>query len=209
MARILNGILGGLSGKVAGVVGGAWKGINYVRGYAIPANPQSAGQVAQRGKFSFSVTFAQSILSSVINKFWEKMNAGMSGFNSFQKVNISQCDAVTGLTVNNKTMQGSLESTTFLTAEYDTVTGNINLTTSASVLGNGLATDKMLIVVFDKTNNIAFVSDAINLRSETGATMAIGEGRTATDLIVFVSYYRGTAPDYLMSNSLAAFATAP
>ena len=53
MGKIGKGILGGVSGKVANVVGASWKGIDYLR--AKPqsvANPRSVLQVNQRTKGS-------------------------------------------------------------------------------------------------------------------------------------------------------------
>ncbi len=53
MGRINQGILGGFSGKVGNVVGGNWKGIDYMRVKpASVANPKTVGQVNQRTKWS-------------------------------------------------------------------------------------------------------------------------------------------------------------
>ena len=41
MAKIKAGILSKVSGKVAGVVGGTWKGTNYLRELVKPANPNT------------------------------------------------------------------------------------------------------------------------------------------------------------------------
>ena len=52
MGKINQGILGGFSGKVGNVIGGTWKGIDYMR--VKPAhvtNPKTEGQVDQRSKF--------------------------------------------------------------------------------------------------------------------------------------------------------------
>lgn len=46
MARMNQGILGGLSGKVGNVVGGTWKGISYLR--ALPASVKDAKSIKQR-----------------------------------------------------------------------------------------------------------------------------------------------------------------
>ena len=60
MGRINQGILGGFSGKVGNVVGGNWKGINYMRVKpASVANPKTVGQVNQRTKFSERLKFLQ------------------------------------------------------------------------------------------------------------------------------------------------------
>jgi hypothetical protein len=53
MGTIKKGILGGVSGKVGNVVGGSWKGIDYLR--VLPAsvhNANSQPQISQRYKFS-------------------------------------------------------------------------------------------------------------------------------------------------------------
>jgi hypothetical protein len=60
MAKILNGILGGGRGKVAGVVMGIWKGISYLKAYAVPSNPNTVPQQQQRTKFGeFSALMSQ------------------------------------------------------------------------------------------------------------------------------------------------------
>ena len=52
MAKLFTGILGSGRGKVANVVMGRWKGIDYIRAYAVPANPRTEPQVQNRSKFS-------------------------------------------------------------------------------------------------------------------------------------------------------------
>jgi hypothetical protein len=62
MATIKSGILGNVSGKVGNVVGGTWKGINYLR--TMPAgisNPNTELQASQRLKFSTVAKFLQPI----------------------------------------------------------------------------------------------------------------------------------------------------
>ena len=51
MGKISQGILGGVSGKVGNVVGGSWKGIDYLKIMpASVANPQTPAQMDQRSK---------------------------------------------------------------------------------------------------------------------------------------------------------------
>jgi hypothetical protein len=60
MGKINQGILGGLSGKVGNVIGGNWKGINYLRIKPTSvANPRTEGQVNQRNKFTATLEFLQ------------------------------------------------------------------------------------------------------------------------------------------------------
>lgn len=58
MVKIGGGILGGVSGKVANVVGAKQKGNDYIR--AMPqnvANPKTLAQVNQRTKFTLVLRF--------------------------------------------------------------------------------------------------------------------------------------------------------
>ena len=88
MAKIKAGILSKVSGKVAGVVGGTWKGTNYLRELVKPANPNTPLQQAQRGKMSFVVHVARQLVGDVLNPFLNKFCKTMSGYNWFCKENI-------------------------------------------------------------------------------------------------------------------------
>ncbi|MDP3314069.1 DUF6266 family protein [Lutibacter sp.] len=60
MGKIGQGILGGLSGKVGNIIGGSWKGIDYIRIKPTSvANPRTEGQVNQRNKFTATLEFLQ------------------------------------------------------------------------------------------------------------------------------------------------------
>lgn len=90
MATIKQGILGGFSGRVAGVVGSSWKGIAVMKSRPQSvANPQTAGQVAQRTKFSNTTAFAVAILATVIKPLWDRFASGISGYNDFVRTNIA------------------------------------------------------------------------------------------------------------------------
>ena len=90
MAR-LNGPLFslGASGKLAdALVYGSWKGIKTVRQYVIPANPQTAGQVAQRALVTAAVSAWKNYFTDAeAQAAWDRhaLNESrpMSGFNSF------------------------------------------------------------------------------------------------------------------------------
>lgn len=90
MAKIKAGILSKVSGKVAGVVGGTWKGTNYLRELVKPANPNTPLQQAQRGKMSFVVKAARQLVGDVLNPYLNKFCKTMSGYNWFCKENIAK-----------------------------------------------------------------------------------------------------------------------
>lgn len=90
MGKIPQGILGGISGKIGGVVGSSWKGINVLKTLPLSvANPKTAAQIAQRSKFSNTVSFAGIILAQVIKPLWDRFASRMSGYNDFIKTNIN------------------------------------------------------------------------------------------------------------------------
>src|SRR5690606_18987475 len=94
MGKISQGVLGGFSGKVGNVVGGSWKGIDYMRIMpANVANPKSPGQLDQRSKFSTVLQFLQPLVDFV--KVGFKLYAkNMTQFNSAMSYNL--LNAITG-----------------------------------------------------------------------------------------------------------------
>lgn len=70
MATIKKGILGGFSGKVGTVIGGNWKGIDYMR--SLPkksSKPATALQNDQRIKFTIAMAFIKPISKLVTKGF--------------------------------------------------------------------------------------------------------------------------------------------
>jgi hypothetical protein len=89
MGTIRKGILGGISGKVANVVGSSWKGIDYLRSMPTSvANPRTVKQVAARTKLTNCVQFIRKYMGSVIKPYWDRYADAMSGFNLFIKSNV-------------------------------------------------------------------------------------------------------------------------
>lgn len=89
MARLSQGILGGISGRIGNVVGSSWKGIAVIKSKALSvANPRTAAQVAQRDKMTSIVDVAKFILAGVIKPLNDRFASGMSGFNLFVSRNI-------------------------------------------------------------------------------------------------------------------------
>jgi hypothetical protein len=205
MARTNQGILGNVSGRIGNVVGGAWKGIGYLRSYVIPNNPDTEAQQLQRLKMSTLVALAKSMLVGIIQKFWDPWALGMSGFNAFVKANKQTKGEPIDLAQIVIT-QGQLEAPS---TPVPTLSGtNVVIAFTATCHSNGLATDKIAAVVYDKTNHIAFITDAGAIRSAASVTVAVGAGRTANDLYAAVIAYRGESPVTIVSSSTATIVEA-
>lgn len=99
MAKIQNGILGGGRGKVSNVIMGIWKGIDYVKAYAIPANPQSPAQQANRTPWGELARILSLFNVLFIQVYFRSARPRMSGFNAFMQESIAQFRATPGLPV--------------------------------------------------------------------------------------------------------------
>lgn len=88
MGKINQGILGGFSGKVGNVIGGNWKGIDYMRVKAANvSNPRTEGQVDQRTKFTTVLEFLQPMKDFLKVGFKDYANK-MTQFNSAMSYNL-------------------------------------------------------------------------------------------------------------------------
>ena len=209
MGRILQGILGGFSGKVGPVVGASWKGIEYMRSYVKPANPQSDSQVVQRAKFSAIVALARDVLSSLLNTYWDPFLSSMSGFNRFIQVNIGTLDGSYELGVTSKMALGTLEGVELITGTYDTGDGETVVTWSQTTVGNGALTDSVGLVVYDPDSANLTVYTPVVTRDDESITVTAKTGLTATAVIVYLFFYRGTGESFVVSDSVADICAAP
>jgi hypothetical protein len=82
MAKLKNGIMGGLSGKIGPVVGASWKRKHYIRSRPAPrTKPFSRAQLEHQAKFALVADFLLSMRSALQTGFPEKAS-DMSGYNA-------------------------------------------------------------------------------------------------------------------------------
>lgn len=87
MGIIKQGILGGFSGKVGKVVGGAWKGIDYMRSLATSvANPKTQPQVTVRSNFS-TIAKIMASANTLLKKSNWRLAKKQSAFNAAVRIN--------------------------------------------------------------------------------------------------------------------------
>lgn len=168
MGKISQGILGGVSGKVGNVVGGSWKGIDYLRVLpASVANPRTPAQMDQRSKFITVINFLQPI-KDFIRVGFKNYAIKMTQFNSAMSYNVK--NAITGeypdYTIDYTkalvsrgslapALNGTASSTVagLVTFEWDDNSGD----------GNAQSSDKALLVVHNPVKNEAvFILDGVN-----------------------------------------------
>lgn len=194
MGIIRSGILGGFSGKVANVVGSSWKGIAVMKSLPLSvANPQTAGQVAQRGRFSNVVAFAVAILGTVIKPAWDRFAQRQSGFNAFISENIDLFDDESPSPVGDLVIsKGRMASTAIDGVVVDGVGQDISISwTDDSGEGFKLADDTPLIVVADTTTDeVLGYNETTVARSDEAAIVAVPGDRDSDTYAVYLAFRR-------------------
>jgi len=208
-AVLTQGILGPGRNKVGGVIMSKWKSINYIRGYAVPSNPNSDAQQIQRAHFKSMVQFAQKLMVGLIPQMWDPFYDNMSGFNAFVKDNWDDYILSDEPTVNTVFSKGTLEPVFNLAATYGAMAGTTTVSWNADVFGNGLSTDFIFITAVSKLTNLALYQGTppAVTRATEEAVLDLPDGLTATDILVSITTYRGTGIDYVQSNDVREFAT--
>lgn len=209
MGVILQGILGGFSGKVGPVVGGKWKDIDYMRSYVIPSNPNTVNQQAVRTKFSKLVQYGRSLLATILQPFWDPFYSNMSGFNAFISTNYDTLDGSNFLQASSVIAKGTLETVHSNTSTYNSATGAITVTYSGEILGNGLDGDLVYAVAVDRSTGNFYFSVGDDTRNALSIEITAPTGLTATNITTWVFAYRGTGSELVVSDSIGDVCAAP
>ena len=193
MGKINQGILGGVSGQVGNVIGGTWKGIDYLRiKPSSVANPRTEGQVDQRSKFSTVLQFLQPMTDFLRVGFKLYANR-MTQFNAAMSYNLN--NAVTGAYPNFMidyasalVTRGNLTGAANGAATSQSA-GSVEVTwTDNSGSGSAQTTDKALIVLLNTTRGEAVFTTAGPLRSDATATIPVPSEYSGEDVEVFLGF---------------------
>lgn len=205
MSKLQTGILGGPKGKVGGVVGFRWKDKDCIRGYAIPANPNTTAQQTQRNLMKECVKFAKLLVGQVFNAYTDKFIRSMSGFNYFVKSNITLFDGSTDYAAI-KVTEGQLFVPTIASAVYSA--GDITIEYSDALGNNGLATDKVYAVAYHKPTGIMYFPAAEADRDTALIIVTAPAGLTPGDFVVyaFAAQYTRTLVTMISNSSYHAVA---
>ena len=167
MGKFHNGVLGTMTGKVGGVVGRTWKGINTVASYQPNvSNPRTNSQMAQRGKLTALTQLASQLNTGFIKPLWDRDAKKMSGFNAFIQANMAN---VSELGVIN--FAGLIASKGKITAPHNVVVslgaGVIEVEFSPAVIDSyGLPSDKVYCALISPNDFEVVLSSGVASRSE-------------------------------------------
>ena len=199
MGKFHNGVLGTMTGKVGGVVGRTWKGINTVASYQPNvSNPRTNAQVGQRNKLTGLTQLASQLNTGFIKPLWDRDAKKMSGFNAFIQANMA---AVSALGVVDFTIlvasKGKMTAPTGLSTAI--VGTNIELTFDAAVSdAYGLPSDKAFAFAVVPSTGAVHLSSGIVDRS-SGKVVLEGVYNALNDYIIYLAFRR--ADGSMSSNS--------
>jgi len=213
MAKVV-GVDTQIRGKLGARIYQVLNGEQIVKTFAIPSNPESSGQVAQRGVFRDIIACFKSIASEVIAYFWDPFTTtNKTGWGNFISANLLSMGKVAFDITDGVLSQGSLEPVQTLSAEYTTATGVCAVTFSEDKTINGSADDEMSFVVVDADSGLV-VGKVLNedTRADSPLDVACVKDLTATNLEVFAICSQAgfvATGEGLVSNSANCTATAP
>lgn len=145
---------GDLLGRLTGMVGASWKGINYVRKMVIPANPNTAAQQGTRTVFAWLVDKGRRINSTILKPNLFPVPKKKSQFNEFLSRNKSMIAAGVVTVADMIVGAGGL----FVPPSFDAITNlgetQIECSYLATIEGEALATDPVIILIWNESRNI-------------------------------------------------------
>lgn len=193
MAKLKQGILGGISGKIGNIIGSSWKGLAVIKTKPLSvANPRSAGQVAQRNSMTAAVAFVKIILASVVKPLWDRNAQYMSGYNAWVKDNIASFDSTGEFDPTTAIMsKGKMANTMVLDATGSAGSGNATLQWSDdSGEGYKLITDVPFLVMYNATTKGVVGYQTGETRADELSVNAMPVGTLAGHVIHFWFMFR-------------------
>jgi len=213
MAKIV-GALTGITGKCGAFIFQMNKGVQIMKTFAVPSNPNTSEQQTVRTVFRTLVACFKPLATTWIRYFWNPFTVSNGqGWGNFIGFNVDAMGSTFALPQASLS-RGSLEGVYELAATYDTATGIVAGTFYGTIITNGADADKASIAVFDADSGELLGFDfATAERSDEEINITVGKGFTATDINIFVSLSSlapgvGTLVDCSNSNQATCTAAA-
>jgi hypothetical protein len=193
MGKISQGILGGLSGKVGNIIGGSWKGIDYIRiKPSSVANPRTEGQVNQRNKFSATIQFLQPN-KDFLNVGYKAFAVKKTAFNSAMSYVLNNAIAGTAPNFNVDYSLALLSKGNLSTP----LNGGVDLATANQVTfdwddnsadGNANATDKAMVLAYNPSKKESTYNLGGAQRSITSQILTLPTSYTGDTIQLFMAF---------------------
>ncbi len=200
MAKLNSGILGGISGTVGNVVGGRWRGIDYIRSKPSSVrNPNTEAQQAQRLKFKLVGQFLRNIRPFVRIGFKNAANK-QTAMNAAMSVNLRQ--AITG---NFPDLGIAPDQLVLAVGElYGAVTVAMDLSTAGSAtftwsndagIGGAANSDSAMLLLYNTDKGEVTYNLNGATREDESLTLTIPEGWSGDSIAGYLAFQSVTNRD--------------
>jgi hypothetical protein len=174
-----------------------WKGKNTARARIYQNSSKSSKQIFQRARFAYVNNWAIFVGTSIIKLLWQKYEKNTTYMNEFNSYNVplqptyvDEATPFAGVGTDIKLGKGDLEQVPLSGAQnYDDATGDVTVVWDDTITGNGLATDKVVIVVTDG-ESLTVKTELTKTRTDGTATITMPAGLTGDQMTVYISAYR-------------------
>jgi len=193
MAKLSKGILGGISGTVGNVVGGRWRGIDYIRSKPTSVrNPKTEAQQAQRMRFKLVMSFLKKS-RPFINIGFSNNSRGQTAMNRAMSINVRE--AITGtypdleinpeaLTVSVGDLRGASTFAMDLTvAETATITWS-----NDAASGNAANEDGAMVLLFNPAKQAVVYSLYGASRQDETLQLAVPQSWSGEPVAGFLAF---------------------
>ncbi len=164
--------LGNLTGRLAGMVGASWKGIDYIRKMVIPANPNTSAQQGVRTTFASLVAFGRRINSTILKTGILPKPKKMSQFNKFIQNNQAQIEAGAFAFADLLISVGSLFIAAIQSAAGSESLDTVTISWLDVLEGEAQLSDPVFIVVYNETLDL-YGFDTSKTRADDATTVDI------------------------------------
>lgn len=196
MGTIKQGILGGFSGSVAGVVGSSWKGIAVIKAKPLSvANPQTAAQTANRTAFKAATLDGSALLVEIVKPLWDRDAQRQSGYNAFVSANKQAYSDAGVLDVTKlvftlgKLPETSIDSVTFVAGTTELTVGWVN----DAGEGEKLGTDIPYVTAFNDVSGEWATKSTSGDRTDEQANVVFDTALVAGDKVSFWLAFQGVS----------------
>lgn len=202
MGKFHNGVLGTMTGKVGGVVGRTWKGINTVASYQPNvSNPRTNAQVGQRNKLTGLTQLASQLNTGFIKPLWDRDAKKMSGFNAFIQSNMAAISDTGEIDFESLVAsKGKMAAPAVLSASLNGSEIELMYDTAISD-AYGLPSDKVYAFAYKPSTGALLLSSGVVDRA-AGRVVLEGAELPGADWVAYLAFRR--ADGSMCSNSASA-----
>jgi len=186
MGTIKQGILGGFSGSVAGVVGSSWKGIAVIKAKPLSvANPKTASQVGNRTAFKAAGQVGSKLLTNIVKPLWDRDAQRKSGFNAFVSSNkqafstLGVLDVTKYILTLGKLAASEINDFSIIKDQKNVIFSFV----SGAGTGEKLTSDVAYAVAYNATKDEWAQSDGTAIRDDEEVTVSFESNMETGDVI--------------------------